>query len=145
MSDRVISGGTKLDAEVKSAIGKRQQLAVGRGGGWETVQREQCHCSTRQWGSYFLFSVSVSPDAGAAHVGTRSFLAPEGECRSNSAWAGPLGFPSCLFSPTRFQFPQNTPMHSWDGRGFLFNSLRIYSFGIVATIFCAFTRYQDYG
>lgn len=31
-----------------------------------------------QWGSYFLFSVSVSPDAGTAHVGTRSFLAPGG-------------------------------------------------------------------
>lgn len=30
----------------------------------------------RRWGSYFLFSVSVSPDAGTAHVGTRSFLAP---------------------------------------------------------------------
>lgn len=97
-----------------------------------------------RWGSYFLFSVSVSPDAGTAHVGTRSFLAPGGggtqRLRSNSAWAGPLSFTSCLFFPGKFQLPQNPLMQSWveERRGLPLDSVRIYSFVITAIVFCLY-------
>lgn len=51
---------------------KRQQLTGGRGWwlGNGLMRVSSVIAQPWQWSSYFLFSVSASPDAGAAHVGT---------------------------------------------------------------------------
>lgn len=98
------------------------------------------HCSTCQLGLYFLFSVSVSPDACAAHVGTRSFLAPgvgnaEAEKQLSVGWAPTSHGAFSLLADFSFHKTHVFSPGVQEGRGFLIQFYKnVLSCMIVGTV-----------